>query len=99
MIDILKKRHKVGDIITLHTAEESFTGVIDAFEETCVILSTEKGDEFIANDTIIRISVPKTTNTDKNEVSKEVSKEVEIKQEEVKAIAKEEVKTKEVQET
>lgn len=59
MIDILKKRHKIGDTITLHTSEASFTGVIDAFEETFVILSTEEGYEYIANDIIKRISVPK----------------------------------------
>ncbi|MBX2926191.1 MAG: hypothetical protein KF852_00020 [Saprospiraceae bacterium] len=95
MIDILKKRHKIGDIVTLHTADASFTGVIDAFEETCVILSTDEGDEFIANDTIKRISVPKTTNTEK----KEETKEPEIKQEEVKSIIKEEDKTEKIQET
>lgn len=94
MIDILKKRHKIGDTVTLHTAEASFTGVIDAFEETCVILSTEEGDEFIANDTIKRISVPKTTNTDK----KEVAEKIETKQEEIKSIIKEEVKTEQIQE-
>jgi hypothetical protein len=95
MIDILKKRHKIGDTVTLHTAEASFTGVIDAFEENCVILSTDEGDEFIANDTIKRISVPKKNNTDKTEVSDKVG----IKQEEVKTITKEEVKTEKVQET
>jgi len=95
MIDILKKRHKIGDAVTLHTAEASFTGVIDAFEETCVILSTEEGDEFIANDTIKRISVPKTAHNEK----KVVSEKIEIKQEEVKSITKEEVKTEKAQET
>lgn len=95
MIDILKKRHKIGDVVTLHTAEASFTGVIDAFEETCVILSTNEGDEFIANDTIKRISVPKTTNAEK----KEETKEPEIKQEEAKPVIKEEVKTEKIQET
>lgn len=59
MIEILKKRYKVGDIITLHTEENSFTGTIDSFEETCVILNTEDGEEFIANEIIKRISVPK----------------------------------------
>ncbi len=59
MIEILKKRYKVGDILTLHTEEKSFTGSIDSFEETCVILSTEDGEEFIANETIKRISFPK----------------------------------------
>ena len=93
MIDILKKRHKVGDTVTLHTSNASFTGVIDAFEHTCVILTTEDGDEFIANDIIKRISVPKTTN--------KVPEKVEIKQEqeEVKPITKEEVKTEKIEET
>ena len=95
MIDILKKRHKIGDTVTLHTADASFTGVIDAFEETCVILSTEEGDEFIANDTIKRISVSKTANTEK----KEVSEKIETKQEDIQPITKEEVKTEKVQET
>jgi tetratricopeptide (TPR) repeat protein len=94
MIDILKKRYKIGDTVTLHTSEASFTGVIDAFEDSCVILSTEEGDEFIANDTIIRMSIPKTTNTNK----KEVSKKIETKQEEIKPITKEEVKTEQTQE-
>lgn len=59
MIEILKKRYKVGDTITLHTDENSFTGTIDSFEESCVILITQDGEEFILNDTIKRISVPK----------------------------------------
>jgi len=95
MIDILKKRHKIGDVVTLHTAEASFTGVIDAFEDTCVILSTDEGYEFIANDTIKRISVPKTTNTEK----REETKEPEIKQREAKPVIKEEVNTEKIQET
>lgn len=95
MIEILKKRHKIGDTITLHTSEASFTGVIDAFEETCVILSTEEGDEFIANDTIKRISVPKVINSDK----KEGPVDVEVKQEEVVPIIKEEEKVEKQQET
>jgi hypothetical protein len=94
MIDILKKRHKIGDVVTLHTEEASFTGVIDAFEDTCVILSTDEGDEFIANDTIKRISVPKSTNTEK----KEETKEEERKQDEAKPVIKEEVITEKVQE-
>lgn len=94
MIDILKKRHKIGDTVTLHTADASFTGVIDAFEDTCVILSTEEGDEFIANETIKRISVPKTTNTEK----KEETEETEIKQDEVKPAIKEEVETEKAKE-
>lgn len=98
MIDILKKRHKIGDVVTLHTEEASFTGVIDAFEDTCVILSTDEGDEFIANDTIKRISVPKSTNTEKKEETKEETKEEERKQDEAKPVIKEEVITEKVQE-
>lgn len=94
MIDILKKRYKIGDVVTLHTTEASFTGVIDAFEETCVILSTDEGYEFIANDTIKRISIPKTTNTDK----KGVSVDVELNQEKVKPTITEKFKTEKVQE-
>ncbi len=60
MIEILKKRYKLGDTITLHTPGASFTGIIDAFEENCVILVTIDGHEFISNETINRISVPKT---------------------------------------
>lgn len=114
MIDILKKRYNVGDTVTLHTGEASFTGVIDAFEDTCVILSTDEGDEFIANDTIKRISVPKTSNIEKKEVligteikqeelnpiiEEEAIKEPEIKQEEVKSIIKEENKIEKVEVT
>jgi len=94
MIDILKKRHKIGDVVTLHTIDASFTGVIDAFEENCVILSTDEGDEFIANDTIKRISIPKIINTEK----KETIKEIEIKQDEAKVVMEEEDKTEKVQE-
>ncbi len=94
MIDILKKRYKIGDTVTLHTVEASFTGVIDAFEETCVILSTEEGDEFIANDSIKRISVPKMTNTEEKEI---INKE-NIKPKEGERIVKEEIKTEKEQE-
>jgi tetratricopeptide (TPR) repeat protein len=86
MIDILKKRYKVGDTVTLHMAGESFTGVIDAFEDTCVILSTEEGDEFIANEAVKRISIPKSFDTKKIEVRKE--KEGKLKEPEVVEIVK-----------
>jgi tetratricopeptide (TPR) repeat protein len=86
MIDILKKRYKVGDTVTLHMAGESFTGVIDAFEDTCVILSTEEGDEFIANEAVKRISIPKSFDTKKIEVRKE--KEGKLKEPEVIEIVK-----------
>jgi len=94
MIDILKKRHKIGDTVTLHTTEASFTGVIDAFEDTCVILSTQEGDEFIANDTIKRISVPKAFNTNKVEV-KNVEEQ---KPEEAKPIERQVIKSEQPQE-
>lgn len=71
MIEVLKKRCKVGDIITLHTTEASFTGKLDAFEDTCVILITEDGEEFILNKDITRISIPKKgdTNASTSEIS------------------------------
>lgn len=78
MIETLKKRYKIGDTVTLHTAEASFTGVIDAFEETCVILSTEGGYEFIANDTIKRISVPKLSIKEKEESTNLIEKKTEV---------------------
>ncbi len=66
MIETLKKRYKVGDNITLHINEiSSFTGVIDSFEDTCVILVTEVGEEYILNDTIKRISVSKSISENK----------------------------------
>ena len=46
-------------MITIHTSEASFTGVLDAFEDTCVILITDEGEEFISNDDIKRVSVTK----------------------------------------
>lgn len=92
MIDILKKRHKIGDVVTLHTVDASFTGVIEAFEETCIILSTDEGDEFIANDTIKRISVSKTTSSEK----KDETKETEKTQVELKSVKKEEATTEKV---
>jgi len=60
MINILKKRYTIGDIVTLHTKNNiSFTGEIDSFEDSFVILITEEGEEFIPNDIIERISIPK----------------------------------------
>lgn len=91
MINILKKRYKIGDIVTLHTVEVSFTGVIDAFEDTFVILSTEEGDEFIANDTIKRISIPKSVKTEQTKVK--IKKEEKLKDIKVPEIPKEEDKS------
>ena len=59
MIEALKKRYKVGDLITIHTGESSFTGKIEEFEDTCIILETEENVEFIANSAIIRFTAPK----------------------------------------
>ena len=55
MIEAVKKRYKLGDIITIHTTAASFTGKLDAFEETCVILITDEGEEFISNEDIKRV--------------------------------------------
>lgn len=95
MIDILKKRHRTGDTITIYTIEASITGMIDAFEENCIILSTEAGFEYIAKDTIKRISVSKTTKADEQEFFEKEK----TKQEEVNPIKNEEVNTKQIQET
>lgn len=59
MIEAVKKRYKIGDIVTIHTSAASFTGVLDAFEDTCVIIITDEGEEFISNEDIKRVSVPK----------------------------------------
>lgn len=59
MIEALKKRYKVGDVITIHTADTSFTGIIEAFEETCVVIDTADCVEFISNNSIIRFTAPK----------------------------------------
>lgn len=59
MIEILKKRYKVGDVITIHTSESTFTGKIEAFEDTCVVIETTDCVEFISNNSIIRFTVPK----------------------------------------
>lgn len=59
MIEAVKKRYKIGDVITIHTSEASFTGILDAFEDTCIILITNEGEEFISNEDIKRVSVPK----------------------------------------
>lgn len=64
MIEALKKRYKVGDLITIHTGESSFTGKIEEFEDTCIVLETEENVEFIANSAIIRFTAPKITNKD-----------------------------------
>ncbi|MEM4313338.1 MAG: hypothetical protein QXH95_04720, partial [Thermoplasmata archaeon] len=78
MIEALKKRFKVGDKITIHTKESSFTGKIIDFEDACIVIETDENLEYIANSTIIRFTTPKsihkfeTTNTinNKNEENK-----------------------------
>jgi tetratricopeptide (TPR) repeat protein len=60
MIDILKKKFKIGDQITIRTSEGTFTGNIESFEETCIILTTIDGnEEFIANEAIRGVSAVK----------------------------------------
>ena len=61
MIEALKKRYKIGDVVTIHTNDNSFTGRIDEFEDTCIILDTNDNIEFIANTSIIRFTAPKST--------------------------------------
>lgn len=100
MIEALKKRYKVGDLITIHTGESSFTGKIEEFEDTCIVLETEENVEFIANSAIIRFTAPKLTAKAEPKVENRITvKEneptevkptivVETKQEEKKEIVK-----------
>ena len=100
MIEALKKRYKVGDLITIHTGESSFTGKIEEFEDTCIILETDENVEFIANSAIIRFTAPKITEKAETRVEKNIAIEkneptsleppiiVEPKQEEKKEILK-----------
>jgi len=80
MIEAVKKRYKVGDIITIHTTEASFTGKLDAFEDTCVILISDEGEEFISNEDIKRVSVPKKEDisTSNHEIPKTKAEEIKI---------------------
>ena len=80
MIEAVKKRYKVGDIITIHTTEASFTGKLDAFEDTCVILISDEGEEFISNEDIKRVSVPKKEDisTANHEIPKTKAEEIKI---------------------
>ena len=59
MIESLKKRYQVGDVITIHTSESTFTGKIEAFEDSCVVIETTDCVEFISNNSILRFSAPK----------------------------------------
>jgi hypothetical protein len=68
MIEALKKRYKVGDLITIHTNESSFTGRIEEFEDTCIVLETEENVEFIANTAIIRFTAPKKATKDDSSI-------------------------------
>ena len=83
MIEAVKKRYKLGDEITIHTTETSFTGKLDAFEDTCVIIITAEGEEFISNEDIKRVSVPKKEETHSeispiNEIPKVEAVKIEI---------------------
>ena len=59
MIEALKKRYKPGDVITIYTNDSSFTGKIEDFEESCIVLDTGDNIEFIANNSITRFSAGK----------------------------------------
>ena len=63
MSEALKKRFKIGDVITIHTNESSFTGKIEDFETNFIILETEESVEFIAYNSISRYSALKSKNT------------------------------------
>jgi len=59
MIEIIRKRFKVGDVITIHTSDSTFTGTIEAFEDTCVVIETTDCVEFISDNSILRFTAPK----------------------------------------
>ena len=100
MIEALKKRYKVGDLITIHTGESSFTGKIEEFEDTCIVLETQENLEFIANSAIIRFTAPKISAKAESKVENKITVKVkepteenptivvETKQEENKEIVK-----------
>lgn len=72
MIEALKKRYKLGDVITIYTDESSFTGKIEDFDESCIVIDTGDNIEFIANKSITRFSAGKfSTPVKNNEDSKE----------------------------
>jgi len=58
MLDILKNRHKAEETICIYTKDASFTGKIVSFEENCIIISSEEGEEYIPGNEIKRISIP-----------------------------------------
>ena len=63
MIETLRKRFKVGDEITIRTNDSSYTGFIDEFEESCIVIKIPNGNmEFIANEVIKGAAAPKKTN-------------------------------------
>lgn len=60
MIEILKKRFSIGDSILVRTTNNSFTGIIETFEDNCLVIVTEDGNtEFISNDSITGASATK----------------------------------------
>jgi cold shock CspA family protein len=97
MIEAVRKRYKVGDTITIHTSEASFTGKLDAFEDTCVILITDEGEEFIANEDVKRVSVPKQGLSSTNQITV-LSPIIEVEPE-VEIIKKEFIKTEIIQQS
>jgi pentatricopeptide repeat protein len=70
MVNALRKRYKKGEIVTLYTSEFSFTGKIEDFENTCIILETDDNIEFVANNSILRFSVSKSTIINANTIVK-----------------------------
>lgn len=66
MLEALKKRFNIGDLITIYTNESSFTGKIDDFETNFIVLETDESVEFIAYNTISRFSALKSQNNINN---------------------------------
>ncbi len=66
MIEALKKRYKVGDSVTIYTNASSFSGIIEEYEETCIVLLVDDNVEFISNNAIVRVTAVKKKPTDDN---------------------------------
>lgn len=61
MFDLIKKKYKKGDELTIQTDYGALIGQIESFEESCIVLKTDSGEEIISNSSIKGFSIKKTT--------------------------------------
>lgn len=75
MIEILKRRFTTGDSILIRTNDAFYNGVIESFEDNCLILLTTEGNiEFISGDLIKGASVPKKVDKRNNSADQAIIK-------------------------